>query len=823
MPESLKFSLLAGIVLLIAIGCGGAEPPSLPGHAPSILPASEIAASNRSLWSYDLVFVDQSDPKEIKFETIPVRSAGTHWNVLSWLEKGPCTNCVKILSMSNSDHNTKLVTVSIKHPFPNPNLTGFDVRGIAMFKGSHLFPGAVLNISDRKQGDGELINPDGYTTLYNFTTMGFGPDGLQGYMKGKFASIQVPDGRLNGFKVFESSDPANTRNAFYSGDTITQVYDIHMPDGQFIFGYAVDASWVRPVTKPVTDPMVDFPPEANCYEPYRINVTVISDTLTDQAGILRLGINVLDHQGPSSYATPVIECPEIFDTPPVVSNPSPGNFEVSIQNVKNAPAGKYPLLIAVEDNQNAGSPSWVDLTGYQVYKINVHEDTGWARTWGGGGYDSVEAVKVGPDGFIYAGGFYLGTVDFNPFAEVDLHTSDSNSIDAFLCKYDTLGAFQWAITWGGPGTDTVEDFDCYSDQIVVVGDFEETVDFDPGPGVEARTSNGGADAYASLLYTDGVWDELLTWGGPGDDSATSTAFWANMIIIGGLFEDTVTLPYCDPITSHGKTDGYLFQTKSLEPLIAHLGGPGEDAVTGLAFKYPNLIVTGYFEDTVDFDPVGLGGEYTSNGGSDIFLMEYWFENITVNYYWTKAWGGSGWDTPSSVCVGTNDIYVTGSFIGSAAFNPDLPMDPDWHTSSGMGDAFITHRMLDGTYAGTTTWGGSAAFGIDSGFGICLDASGNVYCAGSFSETALGIPSNGSFDCMVTKFDPALNLLWNTGWGGSGSDGCSSITVDQWNRTYIGGKFAGTVDFDPGLDIHNHISNGGYSDAFVTKLLEDGMW
>jgi len=287
-------------------------------------------------------------------------------------------------------------------------------------------------------------------------------------MKGKFASVQVPDGRLNGFKVFESSDPANTRNAFYSGDTISQVYDIDMPDGQFIFGYAVDASWTTPSVKPVTDPMVDFPPEANCYEPYRISVTVISDTLTDQAGILRLGISVLDHQGPSSYAIPVIECPEIFDTPPVVYNLGSGNFEVSILNVKNAPAGKYHMLISVEDNQNAGSPSWVDLTGYQVYKINVHEDTGWARTWGGGGYDSVQAVKVGPDGYIYTAGFYQGTVDFNPFAELDLHTSNSNSIDAFLCKYDTLGAYQWAVTWGGPGTDSAYDIGI-SDGIVVVG------------------------------------------------------------------------------------------------------------------------------------------------------------------------------------------------------------------------------------------------------------------------------------------------------------------------------------------------------------------
>ncbi len=832
MCEILKTSFLAGALFLMAVGCSRTASPSFPAPDASAPPVSETAldtnayenrASGHFLWTYSLVFVDPSATGRDRFEIIPVRSAGMHWNVLSWLEKGPCTNCVQIPAMTNSDHGTKLVTVSIKHPFPNPNLTGFDVRGIAMFNGSHMFPDAELNISDRHQGDGELINADGYTALYNFTTKGFGPGGFQGYLKGKFASIEMPDARLNGFKVFESSDPANTRNAFHSGDTITQIYDIDMPDGQFVFGYAVDASWAPPVNKPVTDPMNDFPPEANCFEPYRINVTAKSDTLTDQAGILTLTISVLDHQGPTSYATPVVECPEIFDAPPSVSDLGSGNFEVSIQNVEKAPAGIYPLLISVVDNQNAGSPSWIDLTGYQVYMINVRADTGWARTWGSSGYDIVNTVKMGSDGFIYAAGFYEGTMDFDPGTGVDQHTSNSNSVDAFFCKYDSLGVFQWAKTWGGPGTDTAEDLDCYWIEIVVVGDFEETVDFDPGSGVDGGVSNGGSDGYAILFDLNGVWKDSISWGGPGDDSATSVVYWADFIGIGGSFEDTITLPGCDPITSHGKTDAYLFQTKSAQPLIDQLGGPGEDGVTGLAFKYPSLLVTGFFQDTVNFNPSGFGDIRISNGSADVFLMRYEMDYGTADYYWTKAWGGSGWDTGAGVCTGTDDVYVTGSFCGTAGFNPDAPMDPDWRTALGLGDAFVSHWTQAGVYQGATTWGGSAAFGIDSGSDISLDASGNVYCAGSFSDTAFGIPSKGGFDCIVASFSPDLTLQWNTAWGGSGPDGCHGIAVDAWNRTFIGGWFSGTVDFDPGGGTDIHTSNGGFSDAFLAKLLSDGMW
>ena len=79
------------------------------------------------------------------------------------------------------------------------------------------------------------------TTLYNPATAGSGPDGLQGYIQGKFASLELPDSTLNGYIRFISDDPANTRNAFYAGDSVTETYDIDMPDGPFVFGYAIDS------------------------------------------------------------------------------------------------------------------------------------------------------------------------------------------------------------------------------------------------------------------------------------------------------------------------------------------------------------------------------------------------------------------------------------------------------------------------------------------------------------------------------------------------------------------------------------------------------
>jgi hypothetical protein len=189
--------------------------------------------------------------------------------------------------------------VELTHPFGVPNLTGFDVRGIAIFDASHAFPATALTLSDRDLGDGQILNADGYTTLYNMTTAGSGPKGFQGYIEGDLATHQVPNGLLDAYKRYITDDPSNTRNAFFAGDSIELTYEVDMPDGPFVFGYAVDACWEPPVTKPVTDPMTDFGPEANCPEPWFIDVDVepLGPGLTEMGGEVRMIIDVYELPG----------------------------------------------------------------------------------------------------------------------------------------------------------------------------------------------------------------------------------------------------------------------------------------------------------------------------------------------------------------------------------------------------------------------------------------------------------------------------------------------------------------------------------------------
>jgi hypothetical protein len=731
---------------------------------------SETGGGAHHLWGYWLVGVD---PEKDQFEILPVRDIEDHLNVLRWLEQGPCTNCLKIPNIVNSDHGTKLLTISLKHPFPSPNLTGFDVRGIAMFNGSHAFPTAGFNTPDRSHGDGELINADGYTTLYNYTTMGSGSGGMQGYIKGKLATFAVPKAKLNGFKRFVSSGAENTRNAFYAGDTIEQTYDIDMPDSAFVFGYAVDTSWAPPTTKPVTDPMKDFPPSANCPEPWRVEtqLSAIGSGLDTHGGEVQLSVNVYDYQGKDSYSPPILECPELFDGTKTASWISDGSgfssWGIKVGNEKLAPGGDYKCLIKVVDNANAGSPPYLDLTAYQIQTLHVNPP-GWARTWGGLWVDYGYSVTVGSSGDEYVCGFFWDTIDFDPGYGADNHTSSGNE-DAFLSKFDSFGNFVWVRTWGGTGNDRAY---CVavdgSGNVYVTGIFEGTVDFDPGAGTDTRSSNGDLDVFISRFDPSGNFAWARTWGGADADEGTGVA-------------------------------------------VANSEG---------------ICVTGYFSGTVDFDPGAAKDDHTSNGGGDVFLSAF---DPLGNFKWARTWGGTSFELGHWLATDSSgSIYVTGYFGDTVDFDPST--DTDYHTASLCGD-FLSKFDLTGTFLWARTWGGD---GLGEAIGIAVDGSGNVYVTGYFEGSVDFDPGAGvdnhtsvenSLSPFLSSFDPSGNFNWAVTWGGADWAEGLGVDADGLGNIYVTGDFSGTADFDPGAGIDNHKAHGFVEDVFLSKFDQSGnfMW
>ncbi len=839
MREFLASAFTTVILILLTAGCSGAASPTLPQGYGREAPTSEVTSNaetpqtesaGHSLWFYELIYFDLSDPERIRFETIPVRLASAHWNVLSWLEQAPCTNCFQLTSLTPSGNGTLLADIEVTHPFANPNLTGFDVRGIAMFNASHTFPESGLTFSDRTAYDGAVVNPDGFTTLYNATTAGSGPNGLQGYLKGELATATAPNALLNAYKKFISVDPANTRNAFYAGDTITVTYEIDMPDppNPFVLGYAVDASWVSAINKPVTDPMADFPPEANCPEPWLIEVTEnpVGQGLTNQGGATVLALYIFDWQGKATLLPPRVECPELFNgyktATWVLDGAGVTRYDATIQNENLAPAQTYNCLIIAEDTANAGSPDWLDLTAYQVVELEVIES------------DDQSPVPLAI--FLPDPPTVCEAIEFSDNGSFD---PDGGSIILYEWDWDNDGIYDEegtsvSHTWNTVGEYTIG-FRVTDDENSMGTTY---LDFKVQNGLPIASAS--ADKSVAFIGESIVFDGSASIDQDcGGESITEYAWdWEGDFIFDDYGEivshsfsinetQYVSLRVTDNESETDLTDTAI--TIDVNNGWARTWGAVSDqSVRAVAVdSLGNIYALGTFTATVDFDPSSAVLEMSSNGSQDIFLSKFTPDG---NLLWVNTWGGPALDYAEAVVVNSSDdAYITGSFRGTMDLDPSIVGSVP-RTSNGDWDIFMVRMDSAGAYSWGFSVGGAE---YDEGRGLALDkASSVLYLVGCYRDTVDFDPniamedfrtSNGLMDIFLSKFDANTNTyFWTQTWGGSEDDESMAVAVDTDGRTYVTGYYKDTVDFSPGGGVVNHTSNG-MQDVFLSLFQSTGVF
>ncbi len=397
----------------------------------------------------------------------------------------------------------------------------------------------------------------------------------------------------------------------------------------------------------------------------------------------------------------------------------------------------------VEFDPDGGDPH-TSNGGSDVFlsKFDSSGNFEWARTWGGSEWDCGYEVAADGAGNVFVTGEFRGTVDFDPDGDIDEHTSNGWP-DVFLSKFDSSGNFEWARTWGGSWVDlgfgvAVDG----SGNVYVTGFFWYTVDFDPGGGWDYHTSNGQEDVFLSKFDSSGNFQWALTWGGTihGDyDRGQGVAVdGSGNVYVTGKYMGTVDFDPGDGWDYHysngQEENAFLskFDSSGNFAWARTWGGLYSDQGYGVAVDGSgNAYVTGYFQDTVDFNPGG-GDPHTSNGFPDVFLTKF---DSSGNFQWARTWGGSWHDYGRGVAAdGSGNVYVTGYFMDTVDFDPG---GGDPHTSNGQLDIFLSKFDSSGNFEWAQTWGGLSA---DVGYGVSADGSGNVYVTGHFEETVDFDPS-----------------------------------------------------------------------------------
>src|SRR5579864_1612385 len=139
-------------------------------------------------------------------------------------------------------------------------------------------------------------------------------------------------------------------------------------------------------------------------------------------------------------------------------------------------------------------------------------------------------------------------------------------------------------------------------------------------------------------------------------------------------------------------------------------------------------------------------------------------------------------------------------------------------------AFVTKLNNTGSNLVYSTYLGGTN-GLDIGFGITVDSSGNAYVAGQAGST--DFPTNnaiqsmyggGQSDAFVTELNPNGNgLVFSTFLGGTAGDAAGALAIDGAGAIYVGGSTSST-DFPTKNPLQ--ATNKG-SNAFITKLAPGG--
>lgn len=337
--------------------------------------------------------------------------------------------------------------------------------------------------------------------------------------------------------------------------------------------------------------------------------------------------------------------------------------------------------------------------------------------------------------------------------------------------------FEWAKRFEqANSTGSIESKDITVDasgNIYTIGLFFETYDFDPGPGTFYLYGNNfDMSLFVSKLDASGnfIWAKKLD------------VFWVESLSI------------------VADSSGYIY-------------------------------FSGRVNLPADFDPgPGFYSPPTNGGAVNIFTCKW---DSSGNFIWVKSIGNytANGRSTSMELDNSGNIYTTGWFSGSYDFDPSLN-SYFLTTPSAINENFIQKLDNSGNFLWAKSIGRLDTLTILQSF-LGIDASGNIYTAGTFEGTAdfdpdtglYSMTASGSYDVFITKMNSSGNFIWAKKIGGTGNNAYTyDLSVDDKGNIYMVGIFNGTTDFDPDTSIFN-LTSSGYNDVFITKLDSSGslLW
>jgi hypothetical protein len=375
----------------------------------------------------------------------------------------------------------------------------------------------------------------------------------------------------------------------------------------------------------------------------------------------------------------------------------------------------------VDFDPGAGVQNLTSAGGSDVFilKLNSAGNYSFVKRVGGGGEDVAYDVAVDGNGIIYVTGSFEITVDFDPGAGVSNRTS-AGGLDAFLLKLTSTGNWASSLQFGGTGTDIGYSVCANNGAFAVTGSFQNIVDFDPTGGVSnigilgvtlgfvARFTTSVGFTFASELgivgnasqmdasgniYSTGVTSSglnneafvtkmgptgTIAWtknlgGASGDGGFGIDIDASSNVYTTGFFSGTADF---DPgagsasLTSGGSNDIFVSKLDATGNYVwaISFSGTGDDRGTSIDIDaLGNVYTSGYFRNTVDFDPGAGTANLISAGSTEGFVSKL---DATGQYVWAHSIGSTSNDAILGVALDNSyNVHMGGYYTGTVDVDP----------------------------------------------------------------------------------------------------------------------------------------------------------
>jgi hypothetical protein len=319
----------------------------------------------------------------------------------------------------------------------------------------------------------------------------------------------------------------------------------------------------------------------------------------------------------------------------------------------------------------------------------------------------------------------------------------------------------------GTSVGLVAKYDSASNQEWITPDYPSQ-EYDLPDGVAIDSSNNVYMA-GTTNYPGGARGFLVKYDSSGNRlwEASASLFGPN-----NVFGYDVAVDVAGNAYLAGSTTGKLVPTATSRPYDGFIIKYAPDASEQWRVQFPDSL--GDYADTISVDAsqnifvageTGMADSYIAKLGPNGNVLWRITPNLSVI-------NGRHTELYESTVDPAGNLYVVGST------NSDYSNVSGFSSADGVVAKYDTNGVL--------LWQQQLALRtLDSLGSVTLDASGNVFVAGSTYDSPFGLSGEGN--SVWAEYDPSGNLLWRQEFGTPERDSASGIAVDKSGHVYVSGN------------------------------------